>query len=568
MRPFLVTGLQAGKLPRWGLWLLCLLYVVPGLPGRDPWRYDDAAGFGVAWSMATGHAGGWLMPAIAGEPVPDEGPLPFWLAALAIRLLPWLPAHTAAQAAAALSLFVLFAALWWATYRLARRPGVQPADPFDAKASAVDFGRAIADCAVLILMATVGLVARLHETSAEAHQLTWVAIFLYGAARALDRPLAGGAIAGAAIAASVCTRGLLPASALLATALALPLLGNGWRLVAGRWLTTTLAVGLPGALAWPLTLALADTAPAREHLAAWLAWNGGQFTGLDATGLLDDLRTAPWYWWPAWPIAAWAVLRWRGRLDEPALALPLVSALTLGAAAALSADSPAGQLLLPSAGLAMLAAIGLPTLRRSVTALIDWFAVMTYTLIGIIVWAYWLAWLAGSPPRMAAAAAALSPGYTPQWEAGKLAVGLLATIAWLALVRWRLARHRPALWRPLALSCGGLVLAWLLLMTLWLPAIDHRNTYRAVSEQVAARLPALYDCVQTQGVDRAQRASLHYFGSLRLAGQPDQTCGWLLVTDQGEAARAPARELQGWALNWEGARPRDRDQRLRLYRRT
>ena len=92
---------------------------------------------------------------------------------------------------------------------------------------------AIADCAVLILMATVGVIARLHETSAEAHQLTWVAIFLYGAARALDRPLAGGAIAGAAIAASVCTRGLLPASALLATALALPLLGNGWRLVAG-----------------------------------------------------------------------------------------------------------------------------------------------------------------------------------------------------------------------------------------------------------------------------------------------------------------------------------------------
>ena len=40
----LVTELQAGKLPRWGLWLLCLLYIVPGLIGRDPWRFDDAAG--------------------------------------------------------------------------------------------------------------------------------------------------------------------------------------------------------------------------------------------------------------------------------------------------------------------------------------------------------------------------------------------------------------------------------------------------------------------------------------------------------------------------------------------
>ena len=100
MRPFLVTELQAGKLPRWGLWLLCLLYTVPGLIGRDPWRFDDAAGFGVAWTMAQGGAAQWLMPGIAGIPSVEEGPLPFWFGALAIRLLPWLPGHVAMQLAA------------------------------------------------------------------------------------------------------------------------------------------------------------------------------------------------------------------------------------------------------------------------------------------------------------------------------------------------------------------------------------------------------------------------------------------------------------------------------------
>ena len=39
----------------------------------------------------------------------------------------------------------------------------------------------------------------------------------------------------------------------------------------------------------------------------------------------------------------------------------------------------------------------------------------------------------------------------------------------LALVRWRTGRHRNALWKSLVLPAGGVALAWLLLMTLWLP---------------------------------------------------------------------------------------------------
>ena len=82
MRPFIVTDLEAGKLPRWGLFLLCLLYVVPGFIGRDPWRTADAAGFGVALTMSRGTLADWLMPNIAGLPQPAQGPLPYWINAV------------------------------------------------------------------------------------------------------------------------------------------------------------------------------------------------------------------------------------------------------------------------------------------------------------------------------------------------------------------------------------------------------------------------------------------------------------------------------------------------------
>src|SRR5690606_27553447 len=99
MRAFLVTRLQARKLPRWALLLLCGLYVLPGFIGRDPWRVDDAAGFGIALTMARGGPLDWLVPNIAGMRVVDEGgPLPFALAAVVAKLLSFAaPAHLLAM---------------------------------------------------------------------------------------------------------------------------------------------------------------------------------------------------------------------------------------------------------------------------------------------------------------------------------------------------------------------------------------------------------------------------------------------------------------------------------------
>ncbi len=565
MRPFLVTDLQAGKLPRLGLLALCVLYVVPGLVGRDPWRHDDAAGFGIALTMARGGGGDWLIPSIAGEPVFDQGALPFWIGAVFARALPFLSEHLAVRTATGLGLASLLFMIWYATYALARRAGVQPSDPFGVSASHIDFGRAIADTALLVLLATLGVIARVHQTTAEAAQLVIVGAFVLGAATALERPLVGGLLAGAALAATVATRGLLTAAAMAACAAALPMLSRPWRLVAPRWLAGTFAAGVLGALAWPLALWLQGPAGA-AYLQGWLAWNREQFAGLSGAGLLYLARTLPWYLWPAWPVALWALVRWRGRIGEPAIALPLSLLVAFGCVAVLG-SSLGDDLLLPLAvPTAMLAAFGVPTIRRSVVSLIDWFAVMTYSVIGIVVWAYWLALVTGFPPRMAYKAGQIVPGFEPATIWLDIALGATASLAWLGLVRWRIASHPQVLWRPVVLSAGGLVLAWFLLMTLWMPAFDMRNTYREVSNRAVAVLPQDYDCIATEHLGRAERASLYYFAKLRF-GDESRRCSWLLVQDAGPLAQTEVAPPPGYQLRWEGARPRDRDQRLRLYSR-
>jgi len=565
MRPFLVTELQAGKLPRWGLLLLCLLYTLPGFIGRDPWRHEDAAGFGIALTMARGGAGDWLMPGIAGETVYDTGPLPFWVGALFARALPMVSEHTAVRAAAAAGIALMFVAFWYAAYALVKRPGLMPSDPFGASASRIDFGRALADSALLVLMATLGVIARVHETTAQAAQMTIGACFLFGAAIALERPLRGGLVAGVAIGATVMTRGIPPAAALVACACLVPLLSPAYRLVAPRWLATTLGVGLLASAAWPLALALSGPL-GQQHLARWLDWNLGQLVPLTADGARYLARTLPWTFWPAWPIAIWALLRWRGRLAEPAVALPLSSLAAAAVVALLTTSSYERHLLALALPLAMLAAIGLPTLARSVVSLIDWFAVMAYSLIGVVVWGYWIALVTGFPPRMAYRAARTAPGFEPTGIVLDIALGVLATAAWVLLVRWRISRQPPMIWRAVVLSSGGLVLAWFLLMTLWLPAFNTRSTYREVSRQAAAALAPDYDCVSAADLGRAQRASLYYFGGIRF-GAPAERCGWLLRQDTGPLARTPAAAERGWELRWEGRRPYDSNERLRLYRR-
>ena len=133
MKPFLVTSVEAARLPRWIPLLLSAVYVVAGLFGRDPWRSEDAAGFGIALTMATGSAIDWLLPNVEGELIPDVGPLPFWLGAIAIRLVAPLNgllapllgpdaigADTAFRAVAAAGLATTLALLWYAAYQFGR----------------------------------------------------------------------------------------------------------------------------------------------------------------------------------------------------------------------------------------------------------------------------------------------------------------------------------------------------------------------------------------------------------------------------------------------------------------
>src|SRR6218665_7152 len=180
---------------------------------------------------------------------------------------------------------------------------------------------------------------------------------------------------------------------------------------------------------------------------------------------------------------------------------------------------PAARPLLPGLpALAALAPFALPTLRRSVGALIDWFTLLFFSASALAIWVIWIAMQTGFPAKPAANVAKLAPDFVPQFSALALAPALAATALWCLLVWWRAARDRAPIWKSLVLPASGATLGWLLLMTLWLPLLDHARSYGPQVRSVVAALGPAPGCIQTLGLHRGQVAALQYHD--RLALQP------------------------------------------------
>lgn len=607
--PAIVTQAGARRLPRLVLLLLGLAYVLPGLLGRDPWRNADLASFGAMLDMARWNgqgSGQWLQPQVLGQAAELPGWLPYWLGALFIQGLPFLPPDLAARIPFGLLLVLALVATWYAAYHLARLPAAQPVSfAFGGEARPVDYARAMADTALLALVASMGLALLAHESGPSVAQVAFVALLLYACARL--------------------ARGLLsphhthtpgyPEATLEATPEA------AWSTAAVWWLATV-GLALSGAPWLGLALGLGWLAwmfPTRHgaHAAAWgvwllcltgtliaaaLAWQlgmpdrvGGWNDVATLAGLNDPDRPRRygqlllWFTWPAGPLALWTLWRWRHSLRSAHVLLPswfvlcgVVSAWVLGAS-----DR---ALLMALPALACLGAFALPTLRRSITALVDWFALLFFTGGAIIIWVMWLAMQTGVPAKPAANIAKLVPSFEPSFTPAALLPALLASAAWVGLMVWRMGRHKPAVWKSLVLSAAGTTLCWLLLMTLWLPLLNHGMGQAPISERIAGLVrsqaaqglapdadpgPGGANCVLVHGLTQSQIVGLQFHGGLHTRraqphaapGNGAHECQWLVAEPAAFNTLRNVVDLPEWTLESRVPRLRENRDALLVFQR-
>jgi hypothetical protein len=572
--PAIVAQHAVRRLPRLALWLFCLAYVLPGFIGRDPWKREDIVSLGFMASLAesfTGHTSSWLKPLLMGQADPGAALLPYWLGAWAIQ---WAPAGLAPDAAVRIPfaglLLLTMAATWYGVYALARHPSAQPiAFAFGGQAQPQDYARAVSDGGLLALIACLGLARLAHETTPALAQLCFTAVLFCALANLATHRRTALAVTLLALAGLVLSGA--PSTALL--------LGVGGALVMAIQHRSALRVRmLDVGLILLMCLACALVAY------AWGLWRWRAHP----QGLQDFRRMAylfVWFLWPAWPFALWTLWRWRLQLSEvwrhPHLALPLwFLTVTLVSTALTGLSDRALLLALPA--LATLAAFALPTLERSVSALVDWFTLIFFSVCGLTIWVVWLSMQTGWPAQPAANVARLAPGFQFSFSAPAFAVAIAASLAWIGLVRWRAGRHRAALWKSLVLPAGGAALCWLLLMTLWLPLLNFGRGYAPLVKQVSDRIgPA--SCVHTYALTLSQGAAFGFHGAYRLLpwnptptnqtaqtppkppAPPTAQCPWL-IADHLAAAQQPPSAAQ-WRERDTIFRPTDDGEAIVVYER-
>ncbi len=251
-------------------------------------------------------------------------------------------------------------------------------------------------------------------------------------------------------------------------------------------------------------------------------------------------------------------------IARPAIVLPLVGfVLTL---VVLSASSEARELyalplLLP---LSLLAVAAPETLHRSAVNAWYWFSAMTFTFFVVVFWFYWSGLELGMPMRLHEHLHRIRPGYAPGFRLLPFILAVAYTLAWLAV----LASFRRSPMRPVIIWGAGITVMWALITTLFVGWADNAKSYRSMVVSMQKALPKKYDCISSRDLGEPQRASLHYFADIithrEEVSSRKRQCELLLVQGRSRGEALPG---AGWKKIWEGARPGDKDERYRLYRR-
>ena len=552
--PVLISQQAVRRFPRIALICICLLYVLAGLSGHDPWKRIDVASFGYMWSLSQNHSSYFDLQ-LAGLAPEFKAYLPYWLGAWSIQWTQgWLQPEVAVRIPFSLLSLLSMRLIWNGIYQLARNPQAQPvAFAFGGEAQPKDYARSLADAGLLAYLACLGLALPSHETTPMAMQL-------YGAA---------------ALFAGACSLAYFPIKALIAWSCGLVLMT-----LSGAP-SMALILGIGSVFLWfkhpqakaqqilmmMLSLCVIAILILRLDLWKWRVLPIHELT----TQWRQKAELLMWFLWPAWPLAAWTLWRWRGHWGMQVWSQHLIFPLfmcVITILASLLTSAPEKTLLLALPSLAALAAFALPTLSRSVAALIDWFTLLFFSGCALIVWIVWLSLQTGIPSQPALNVERLVPGFIHNFDALRFGVALMVTTVWMKLVHWRIGRHPSAIWKSLVLPASGATLCWVLLMTLWLPILDRALSYRPWAQELT-NLMEQPRCVYAQGLERNQIAGLSYHGKFQFLPLPNQSstdCHWLMTRRswlQQNTVQLPPE----WTLAFVSRRPADKYEEIVIFQR-
>ena len=512
-----------------------LLWITPGLIGRDLWKADEPYSFGLVNHILK--TGDCVVPTLTGQPFMEKPPLFYLTAAEFARLFSsWLKPHDASRLATAFYMFITILFIGLAAREL--------------------LGREYIGIAMVILIGSTGLQETAHKLITDVAMLAGLSLGLYGIALSRRRTVLGGILLGTGAGIGFMSKGLLAPGMLVIIALILPIAFSAWREKPyGYSLFVAFITAIPWFMLWPLALYLRSP----ELFTEWF-WtqNVGRFMSNSLIGQRNSpfyyLTQLPYFALPALPLALWAL--WdmrrilRGRTD---IQLPLIAFLVMLLILSLSSsirDIYALPMLLP---LALLATSGADSFPHSAQRVIIWFGTALFSVAMCALWLGWTVLISGIPIFLAQYLYQLQPDYVPTLNVFQLVIACLYTILWMiAVIRFSHLNYFYIInWTI------GIVSIWGLLMTLWLPWFDAGSSYRPLFLSLKKHVPARCRSIMSWGLGESERALLEYYSGVlpkQFVQHRISDCDFVLVQSGNSRVEPPLGP--DWKIIWEQSRPR------------
>lgn len=516
--------------------VLCAIWVLTGLVGHQPWS-NEASAISIVQSMLSMQAPALLAPIAVGKSQIEHPPIYYWIASLMAKAFsPLLSIHDAARLSSGFWMILTLLVMGMSGREL--------------------WGAGQGRQATLIFMSSLGLVVTAHQLIPAVSSLFGTAMAFYGFALSKRRPYRASILLGSGVGISFLSGGILMPLNLILTGFMLALCFRAWRtksFAIVAMLALCISIGWSALWLWPAYLVVPG------ELTVWWQYS---LQGFQYASHWQFIKTLVWYAWPALPLACWGAWRLRQQwLNKPRLQLILVFFLATLAGLGWftnGSETFALPLLIP---LSMLACGSVEMLKRGAAAALNWFGLMFFGLLGFLIWLGWFAHVTGWPAKLAARMVILSGMPESPFNITQCLIGVLLTVLWLLAINpKRSNRAAVTEWAV------GITMTWSLLMTLWLPLIDSARSYQPVFTGIKQHLPERFACINSRNLPPAQQALMHYYTGIRvlpLEISPALACDLYLIRDQrNQAVLEPGSD---WELIWQGKRPAERKENLRLY---
>lgn len=281
-------------------------------------------------------------------------------------------------------------------------------------------------------------------------------------------------------------------------------------------------------------------------------------------GLQFYLQMLSWYLMPSWILLVWTFYKRRNKvISDPFLCASFIFLLLMFLSAILSGrrdDSVIFPIIIP---FVLLASLEIDSIRINIVALLNWFSIFAFGLLGILIAILYVTLSFGHPQKLLSEMQFLAPDYAFSFDAWHIILALIITGIWLFMISRKHIRGREMVtnW------ASGTTFCLIMFMALCLPWFDSLLSFKDMVQNSQRYLKTnSQQCIATNQKNRLQSAIWYYYADVQLSYAEDfaaSKCNQAIISleNQNEFAYQ-----ESWRVIWSAKRPIDTKRYVLLER--